>query len=220
MGLRVKICGITRPEQGQAIAAMGATALGFICAGTSPRYVTPAQIGAIVTELPLTPDSSRPACSCIGVFVNASLEVIAQTVAIGQLTGVQLHGNESPEFCQQVRDRLPGIEIIKALRIKSASALQQAALYQDWVDTLLLDADHPTLAGGTGQTLDWAILQSFRPTCSWLLAGGLTPDNVLLALQQAHPDGIDLSSSVEYSPGNKNLKEVARLFDRLRTNCL
>ncbi len=194
---------------------MGATALGFICAPTSPRYVTPEQIGAIVAKLPRLPDRQQPLCSRIGVFVNESLDVIAQTVAIGQLTGIQLHGNESPEFCQQVRDRFPGYEIIKALRIKSAAALEQAILYQDCVDTLLLDAYHPTLAGGTGQTLDWTMLQQFRPTCSWLLAGGLTPDNVLLALQQAHPDGIDLSSGVEYSPGNKNLEQVARLFEVL-----
>ncbi len=215
MGLRVKICGITRPEQGRAIAAMGATALGFICAPTSPRYVTPPKIRAIVAELPQIPNRHRPTCHCIGVFVNADLDVIAETVALGQLTGVQLHGNESPEFCQQVRDRFPQLEIIKALRIQSATALQQAILYQDQVDTLLLDAYHPNLAGGTGQTLDWASLQPFRPTCSWLLAGGLTPDNVLLALQQIQPDGIDLSSGVEYSPGNKNLQEVARLFEVL-----
>jgi phosphoribosylanthranilate isomerase len=212
MALRVKICGITRPEQGRAIAIMGAAALGFICVPESPRYVTPEQIRAIVTELPLVPDTLQPICSCIGVFVNSSLDVIEQTVAIGQLTGIQLHGDESPEFCQQVRERCSGVEIIKALRIKSSSALHQAMLYQHWVDTLLLDAYHPSLAGGTGQTLDWASLQQFRPTCSWLLAGGLTPDNVLLALQQVHPDGIDLSSGVEFSPGNKNLEEVARLF--------
>lgn len=193
---------------------MGATALGFICVPESPRYVTPDQIREIVTELLLIPDSSR-LISRIGVFVNSSLDVIEQTVAIGQLTGMQLHGSESPEFCQQVRDRFPGIEIIKALRIKSATALDQATLYQNWVDTLLLDAYHPTLAGGTGQTLDWVSLQQFRPPCSWLLAGGLTPDNVLLALHQVHPDGIDLSSGVEDSPGNKNLAQVARLFDRL-----
>ncbi len=216
MALRVKICGITQPEQGRAIATLGASALGFICVPESPRYVTPEQIWAIVTELPLIPDSSQPLCSRIGVFVNSSLEVIEQTVKIGQLTGIQLHGSESPEFCQHVRDSCPGIEIIKALRIQSASALHQATLYQDWVDTLLLDAHHPTLAGGTGQTLDWASLKQFRPSCSWLLAGGLTPDNVLLALQQVHPDGIDLSSGVEHSPGNKNLEQVARLFDTLR----
>lgn len=216
MALRVKICGITQPAQGRAIVALGASALGFICAPESPRYVTPEQIWAIVTELPLIPDSNQPLCSRIGVFVNSNLDVIEQTVKTGQLTGIQLHGSESPEFCQQVRDRCPGIEIIKALRIQSASALQQAILYQEWVDTLLLDAYHPTLAGGTGQTLDWASLKQFRPSCSWLLAGGLTPDNVLLALQQVHPDGIDLSSGVERAPGDKNLEEVGRLFDTLR----
>ncbi|XGV98775.1 MAG: phosphoribosylanthranilate isomerase [Leptolyngbya sp. BL-A-14] len=213
MGLRVKICGITRPEQGHAIANLGATALGFICVQASPRYVSPASIAAIVAALPKADGvllSDR-----IGVFVNASLEEIEHTVAIGQLTGVQLHGNESPEFCDRLRQAMPEIEIIKALRIRTADALTQANTYATRVDTLLLDAYDPNLFGGTGKTLDWALLQQFQPACPWFLAGGLTPDNILNALHQARPHGIDLSSGVEHAPGDKNLQAVARLFNQL-----
>ena len=216
MGLRVKICGITRSEQGQAIAQLGASALGFICAPASPRYVSPDQIATIVTALPATA-SGRPLADRIGVFVNASFEEICQTVAIGQLNGVQLHGQEAPEFCDRLRQKLPAIELIKALRIHSADALIQAHAYAEWVDTLLLDAYDPKLPGGTGKTLDWASLSQFRPTCPWFLAGGLTPSNILDALHQAQPHGIDLSSGVEYAPGDKNLLEVARLFSQLET---
>lgn len=215
MGLRVKICGITKPEQGHAIAQLGATALGFICAQSSPRYVSPAQIAAIVATLPLDP-AGEPQCDRIGVFVNASLEDICQTVAISNLNGVQLHGTEAPEFCDRLRQRLSTVEIIKALRIRSGSDLNQVDVYAAWVDTLLLDAYDPKLAGGTGKTLDWRSLQQFQPPCPWFLAGGLTPANILTALRQTKPHGIDLSSGVEHAPGDKNLNEVARLFAQLQ----
>jgi phosphoribosylanthranilate isomerase len=213
--LRVKICGITIASQGRAIAELGATALGFICAKQSPRYVTPEQIRAIVAELPQHTITQQAIADRIGVFVNASLDMITQTVAIGDLNGVQLHGDEAPEFCHQLRQQLPEIELIKALRIPNPQALALASCYETVVNTLLLDAYHPHLVGGTGQVLDWQALQQFQPKCPWFLAGGLTPENVLTALQLATPTGIDLSSGVEQTPGNKELAKVARLFEQL-----
>jgi phosphoribosylanthranilate isomerase len=213
--LRVKICGITQPSQGRAIAELGAAMLGFICAPVSPRFVTPVQIAEVVSALPLDSQTGALVCDRVGVFVNASLEIICETVAIGRLTGVQLHGDEPPAFCQQVKHVLPEVELIKALRIASWEALEQARLYDSVVDTLLLDAYHPTLLGGTGHTLDWSSLQAFAPQTPWLLAGGLTPDNICAALTLIHPDGVDLSSGVELSPGNKDLQKVAQLFHNL-----
>lgn len=214
-GLRVKICGITQPDQGRAIASAGATLLGFICAPVSPRYVTPAQIADIVAALPTDPTTGQIVCDRVGVFVDASLDMIQQTVAVGQLTGVQLHGNESPQFCQHLKQQLPHIELIKALRIRSPEALHHTDRYATCVDTLLLDAYHPTLSGGTGQTLDWEQLQHFHPPLPWLLAGGLTPENVTAALQQVQPHGIDLSSGVETAPGIKDLTQISQLFSVL-----
>jgi phosphoribosylanthranilate isomerase len=209
--MRVKICGITTPEQGNAIAALGATALGFMCVPTSPRYVIPQRIRTIIEQLPAAlPD-------LIGVFVDASVQEIYQTVEVAGFTGVQLHGGEAPAFCEQLRQALPTVEIIKALRMKTLESLNQIKHYQAVVDTLLLDAYHPGQYGGTGQVLDWQQLQDFHSPLPWFLAGGLNPDNVLVALSQLQPDGIDLSSGVEYSPGNKNLEEVARLFETLRS---
>jgi phosphoribosylanthranilate isomerase len=213
--MRVKICGITNPDQGYAIAQLGATALGFICARQSPRYVPPDQIRAIATSLLLHPISGDP-IDRIGVFVDASLQEIDQVVAIGKLNAVQLHGHESPQFCQQLRTALPQVEIIKAFRIRDSAALEQTIHYQGWVDTFLLDAYHPALLGGTGKTLNWSTLHAFQPGCPWFLAGGITPDNVLQALEQTHPHGIDLSSGVEHSPGNKDLAKVAQLFQQLQ----
>lgn len=206
--MRVKICGIKQPEQGKAIAIAGATALGFICVPNTPRYVTKQQIRAVVEQLPKQIDQ-------IGVFANSSVEEICQIAEFAGLTGVQLHGDESPEFCHQLRSILPGIEIIKALRIKNSQALEQVEIYFSSVDTLLLDAYNPQMLGGTGATLDWKTLQQFQPGCPWLLAGGLTADNVLDALKQVNPNGIDLSSGVERAPGDKDLDKVAKLFERL-----
>lgn len=140
--------------------------------------------------------------------------------AIANLNAVQLHGNESPEFCQQLRAALPEIEILKALRVRDLKVLAEADAYANLIDALLLDAYHPKLLGGTGKALDWSSLQNFCPGCPWLLAGGLTPDNVLDALIQARPDGIDLSSGVEQSPGNKDLTKVAQLFEQLKSSCI
>lgn len=208
--MRIKICGIKQPEQGKAIAYAGATALGFICVPASPRYVNSNQIRAIVEHLPEKVDR-------IGVFADSSKEEICQTVANAELTGVQLHGDETPEFCHQLRSMLPGIEIIKALRVRSEEELAQAESYSRWADTLLLDAYDPQMLGGTGKTLDWNTLRQFQPRCPWLLAGGLTPDNVLDALNQLSPNGIDLSSGVERAPGDKDLDKVAKLFEKLGT---
>jgi phosphoribosylanthranilate isomerase len=204
--VRVKICGITKVEQGQAIAQLGAAALGFICVPTSPRYIKPEMIWAIVEQLPQQVD-------CIGVFANTTIEIICQVARQTQLTGVQLHGDETSEFCDRIKQSLPEIEIIKALRVKTSETLELAAIYADHVDTLLLDAYHPNQLGGTGKTIDWKSLQQFRPSCPWLLAGGLTPDNILDALKKLQPDGIDLSSGVEIAPGDKDLTKVARLFE-------
>ncbi|MEC4818141.1 MAG: phosphoribosylanthranilate isomerase [Scytonema sp. PMC 1069.18] len=206
--MRIKICGIIQPQQGKAIASLGATALGFMCVPTSPRYVNVAQIRAVVEQLPEKIDK-------IGVFANTSVEEIKQTVIDSGLTGVQLHGDETPDFAMQVRQSLASIEIIKALRIRSVEDIDKTAIYGASIDTLLLDAYHPQQLGGTGKTLDWIMLQQFNPSYPWLLAGGLTPDNILDALSQLQPNGIDLSSGVEFSPGDKDLDKVARLFEKL-----
>ncbi|MEB3312291.1 MAG: phosphoribosylanthranilate isomerase [Snowella sp.] len=207
--MRIKICGIREVDQGKAIAQLGIKTLGLICVPSSPRYVTIEQSQQILQNLPL-------GIQTIGVFANASLETIRQVGSEVGFTGIQLHGNESPEFCQQIKQLFPEREIIKALRIASVESLAQASHYFSVVDTLLLDAYHPQQLGGTGQILPWEDLGNFCPPCPWLLAGGLTPDNVGKALSYLDPDGIDLSSGVERSPGNKDLGKVAKLLDTFK----
>lgn len=203
--MRLKICGITQPEQAIAIAQLGIQTLGFIGVTRSPRYVTPEQIASICQVLPTV-------VAKIGVFVNAPLETVVATVSTGGLTGIQLHGEETPATCQALRTRLPGLEMIKAFRIREPGDLGAIAPFLPVVDTVLLDAYHPHLYGGTGETLNWQDLQDFRPAKPWLLAGGITPDNVEQALALLQPDGLDVSSGVERSPGDKDLRKVQALF--------
>ncbi|MGK7879000.1 MAG: phosphoribosylanthranilate isomerase [Crocosphaera sp.] len=206
--MRVKICGITQAQQGQAIAELGATALGFICVERSPRYINSQQIQEIIEFLPTSIDR-------IGVFANASLTEIEGVLKVAKLTAIQLHGDEKPEFCAQVKQLWPDLEIIKAFRIKTVASLQNIPQYVEAIDTLLLDAYDPQQLGGTGKTLNWDILATFKPDRPWFLAGGLNPNNILQALDNLAPDGIDLSSGVERSPGDKDITKVTRLFTKL-----
>jgi phosphoribosylanthranilate isomerase len=215
VNLRVKICGITRPEQGEAIARLGANALGFICVQQSPRYVAPDQIQQIV-QLLFEHFEEHQLPDRIGVFADAEFEQICRTVAIADLNGVQLHGQESPEFCRCLRQALPQVEVIKALRVRTLADLNQVKQYHSSIDTLLLDAYHPGLLGGTGKTLDWQSLATFQFQLPWFLAGGLTPANIQEALSRVQPSGIDLSSGVEHAPGDKDLDRVAQLFHCLQ----
>ncbi|AZB71582.1 phosphoribosylanthranilate isomerase [Synechococcus elongatus] len=210
MGLRIKICGLRDPQQAVAIADLGATAIGFIAVEQSPRYVSPAQVAQLTQVLQAT----HPTVDRVGVFANATQAELEAYVTAG-ITSIQLHGSETPSDCQYWRDLFPEVEMIKALRIRSKADLALAEIFAECVDTLLLDAYHPQMLGGTGATLDWQSLQAFHPPRPWLLAGGLTPENVSEALFQLQPAGIDLSSGVERSPGNKDLTKVATLFAAL-----
>ena len=204
--MRVKICGITQIAQGKAIVELGADSIGFICVSKSPRYISPDRLRKIVDALP---DETVT----VGVFANHDLSTITSVLETGNLTAIQLHGSESTEFCTQLRQQIaPEIEIIKAFRIKSKESLAATKAYTECVDTFLLDAYHPQMLGGTGHTIDWQDLANFNPGIPWMLAGGITPENVCSALARLQPHGIDLSSGVERSPGDKDLERVKQLF--------
>lgn len=214
----IKICGLTKLDQAQAIAKMGVDALGFICVASSPRYISATAIGQITSSLlSAQPEMARSSeLDLIGVFLNASISEIWEIVSLAGLNAVQLHGDESPEFCVQLRSQLsttnPKIKLIKALRVKDQAGLEQAHLFSNVVDAVLLDAYDPQMAGGTGKTLDWQMLRDFRPTCDWWLAGGLSTENVGDAIALVRPNGLDISSGVERSAGDKDLTRVKKFI--------
>jgi phosphoribosylanthranilate isomerase len=207
--LRIKICGITQIEQGRSITNYGVTDLGFICVAASPRYVSPANLQTLVPEL-------QNQVNCIGIFADEDLETLVSITQTSGFGSIQLHGQESIAYCQNLREKLPNREIIKAWRVRTTQDLHTIQTYSHIVDTLLLDAYHPQTLGGTGHTLDWQSLLDFQPIIPWFLAGGLNPGNISIALSQLHPSGIDLSSGVEISPGIKDLNLVQNLLAEVR----
>lgn len=211
VNIAVKICGLTLPEQAVAIAEMGVRALGFIAVRSSPRYVPPEVIADICHLLP-------PAVLTVAVVANPDLEELQHLVITTGVQGVQLHGSESPEFCQRVRDTFPDRVLIKALRVRSPATLAEISAYAPLVDRILLDAYHPQQLGGTGQPFDWTLLKGLQIPCPWWLAGGITPENCRQAIAQTQPQGIDLSSGVESRPGVKDLGRVAALLSNLGIN--
>lgn len=207
---RIKICGLTQPDQAYAIAQMGVHALGFIGIPSSPRFVTPSQLIAIVEHLP-------PFTERVVVLADPTDEEIEQYSVHARVSTIQLHGAESPERCAQIQIRFPWLRLIKAFRIRGTDDLAKTEAYAAVVDNYLLDAYHPDQLGGTGKILDWEELLAYKPSRPWILAGGLTPDNVHLALSRLTPHAIDLSSGVEDSPGQKNLERVHSLIQAIQS---
>jgi phosphoribosylanthranilate isomerase len=130
---------------------------------------------------------------------------------------VQLHGSETPEQCQRLRDELGGIKLWKALRVRSGDDLERARAYQGCVDALLLDAWVSGQLGGTGVAIPLELLQSFEPALPWWLAGGIQERSAAAALAMLRPTGLDASSGVEHSPGDKDPDRVAALLAVVRT---
>jgi phosphoribosylanthranilate isomerase len=191
---RVKICGITRAEDGLAAAAAGADAIGLVFA-ESPRRVTVAQARAVVDALP-------PFIKVVGLFVDAAETEIREVLHQVPLDLLQFHGRESPEFC-----RSAGRPYIKAIAMRDGvDGAAEARRYPDAAG-LLFDAYHPQLAGGSGDTFDWARVPRDlrRPV---ILAGGLTPENVASAVQAVRPYAVDVSSGVEVSKGIKSAEKI------------
>jgi phosphoribosylanthranilate isomerase len=192
--IRVKVCGITNIEDALAAAEMGADALGFVLAA-SPRQVTPENLRRLVAELP-------PLIVKVGVFVDSPLDEVRRIMSDCGLNLAQLHGSESPEYCEALFPRA-----IKAFQVKDATVLKQLPMYQ--ASAYLLDGYHSKLKGGSGQSFDWEIAQQARGLGHIILSGGLTPENVARAIAIARPYGVDVSSGVEARPGKKDHRKLA-----------
>jgi phosphoribosylanthranilate isomerase len=191
---RVKICGITRPEDAELAASLGAWAIGFILWPGSRRAADPGVAAGIARAL-------RRRIALVGVFVNQPLDEIAGLADAIGLTHVQLHGDEGPSFCTAVAQRT-GCRVIKAVRVASAADLRDAERFH--TDFHLLDTQARGLRGGTGATWDWALAAQRRSKVPFVLSGGLTPDNVADGIAAVRPWAVDVASGVEASPGIKD----------------
>jgi phosphoribosylanthranilate isomerase len=196
--VKIKICGITRPEDALAAAQLGADALGFNFWPRSKRYLAPEDARAIVRRLP-------PFVTAIGVFVDASREEILRAADTSGIQVAQLHGDEPPELCAS----LP-LPVVKALRMTNAHALAALAAYE--VSGFLLDAPSAGY-GGSGTTFDWSLAAEAAQVVPVVLAGGLTPENVAEAIRVVRPWGVDVASGVETSPGVKDADRMRRFIE-------
>jgi phosphoribosylanthranilate isomerase len=197
----VKICGITNREQAIAISEMGADFIGINFWPKSKRYLPIEKAAGWLADIPL-------ATRVVGVFVNADESYLKEAASIPRLEFLQLHGDETPEDCANLKGLRP--RVIKAFQVRDETALDAIASYD--VSDILLDAYHPTERGGVGATFPWELALSFKrkyPQRSLWLAGGLVPDNVAEAVASTQPFAVDVASGVEdEQPGIKNLAKV------------
>jgi phosphoribosylanthranilate isomerase len=202
MQTRVKICGLTQLEDARLAVDLGAWALGMIFYEPSPRACSVEVAETLASTL-------RRRVELCGVFVNATLDRIAQTSDAVGLTLVQLQGDEGPSFCAEVARRT-GARVIKALSLRNAGSLRDLERFH--TDFHLVDGYSAGLHGGTGKTFDWALLSDHRARVPVVVSGGLTPGNVAEAIVATRPFAVDVASGVEASPGRKDPTKMRDFF--------
>lgn len=201
---RIKVCGITRLEDALAASNLGVDAIGFVFYDKSPRYIEPAKAAAIIRQLP-------PFVSAVGLFVNPNQMFISDVLESVPLGVIQLHGDETPEFCQ-----LQSRRVMKAISISSDEDLKRASSYNC---PLLLDTKAPAgVYGGTGSTFDWSLLKGFEHNYPLTLAGGLNSANVRDALAIRQWFALDISSGVEISPGIKSADKMRTFVETVNNS--
>jgi phosphoribosylanthranilate isomerase len=202
--MKVKICGITECEDALTAVKLGADALGFIFA-PSPRQISMKKARRIINAIP-------PFVKTVGVFVNEEAAAIREHINYCGLDLVQLHGDESPEFCRQLMPYT-----IKVFRIKDDSSLHMCANYQADARALLLDTYAKDKVGGTGKTFDWQLAIKIKETgIPVILSGGLGPSNIEEAIRVVRPYAVDVNSGVEERPGKKSYALMKELIDKVK----
>ena len=203
----VKICGITSVEQALEIAKLGVDAIGIISVKESPRYVSAEKKKDIFRNL----KKDFPSIKRVSVVKNIPLELILKN-SFELENVIQLHGDEDLSYCKKLRRELPQIEIWKAFRIKRREDIQAIELFSDFIDVVLLDSWNEKTYGGSGIRIKTKYLEELKFSRPWILAGGISTDWLRQILIEIKPDGIDVSSSIESSPGIKDLNKAKKLL--------
>lgn len=202
MTVEVKSCGTTSLEDARLAADLGAWAVGMIFWPDSPRACDPEVGEQIGAEL-------RRRVELVGVFVNSTLDEVAELADRCSLGILQLHGDEGPAFCREAARRT-GCRVMKAVRVKDAGSVRALASYE--VDFNLLDAYVPGRRGGTGETFNWGLVEEYHRAAPLVLSGGLTPGNVAEAIAATHPFAVDCASGTEAAPGRKDPARLEAFF--------
>lgn len=202
--VRIKICGITNLADAKVAIELGADALGFVFA-KSKRRISSKKAAKIINQLP-------PIVNFVGLFVNERNQVVEKILTDCKLSALQFHGDETPEYCREFRKKA---KVIKAVRVKDRNSISALSKYD--VDAFLLDTFSSRGFGGTGKVFNWEfarIAKKFgRPI---ILAGGLNPKNVAVAIKKVRPFGVDVSGGIESSPGKKDKRLMKEFILKAR----
>ncbi len=203
---RVKICGLTRPEDIDAAVACGADAIGLVFYEPSPRSVSVEEARQLAARIPAF-------VTVTGLFVNPQRDLVNDVLAQVPLDLLQFHGDESAEFCASF-----GRRWIKAVRVRDAGQIETAFKDYDQASGLLVDAWDPHRYGGTGQSFNWSLIPAERPV-PLILAGGLSSANVTRAIEEVRPWAVDVSGGVESGKGRKDATKLTEFFNEVRRVC-
>lgn len=201
--VEVKICGITHINDAYIAVECGADALGFIFYPKSQRYVVPERAKEIIQKLPY--EIIR-----VGVFVNHQIQEVKEIVKFCGLNLIQLHGDESPEYCSQ----FPTSSLIKAVSPRGEEDIRRLKNYS--VRAFLVDEREPGHYGGTGKNSDWQLALKVKETYLLILAGGLNKENIREAIEIVRPQAVDINSGVEISPGKKDPRKIREIIEIMR----
>lgn len=197
---KVKICGLSTPETITTAIENGADFIGFVFYPPSPRHVEIEVAKYLANSIP-------DAVKIVGLFVTPNDQTLQEVLNDVPLSMIQLHGGERPERVAEIKETF-GLPIIKAISIENRDDLVKIDSYETVADWLLFDAKGEELPGGNGIAFDWEILKGYQGEKPWMLAGGLTPENVNEALSILSPDAVDVSSGVETAPGQKDANKI------------
>ncbi len=207
--IRIKMCGVTRLADALAAVAAGVDALGFIFFEKSPRYIDPEAARLIIEQLP-------PFVDAVGVFVDKKNREVDEIVQYCRLGYVQLHGEESPKYCEHLVRFASPCQVIKAFRVGSHTSSDEFAAYAPHVKGFLLDTFRPDQVGGTGTSFDWSMVADLDLQKPFILAGGLDVNNIAAAIQAVQPYGVDVNSGVEQRPGIKDHRLIREFVYTVR----
>jgi len=209
----IKICGITNTSQARSIAQFNINAIGVIGVKNSPRYVPEEECIKIFKEV------EKVSSSIEKVFVIANEKIKTIKCIYSRSTPpsvIQLHGNESINYCRELKNEFPNIKLWKAFRLKSINDLKNISQFEKTIDAVLLDAWDDRSLGGTGKRIPIEFLINKKFVAPWILAGGISTETIPEIFSKLRPDGIDASSRLETSPGVKDLKKVESLVREIR----
>ena len=209
----IKICGITKTSQARSIAELKINAIGVIGVKNSPRFVPEEECMKIFNEVEKVSSSIEK----VLVIANAKLEEVkCINNRATPPSVIQLHGNESVDYCRELKNEFPRIKIWKAFRLKAINDLENISQYEKNIDAILIDAWDDKSLGGTGNRVPIELLLNKTFKAPWILAGGISAEIIPEIFSKLRPDGIDASSRLEISPGIKDIKKVASLVREIR----